>query len=642
MTNRLADASSLYLRQHAENPVDWHEWGPDAFALARERDVPIFLSVGYASCHWCHVMARETFSDPEVAAQLNAEYVAVKVDREERPDVDAIYMAAANAMTQGNGGWPMTVLLTPDGRPFHAGTYYPREQVLELLTEATGAWQHHRDAALNFADQLTASVRRALGGPSDAAATAPRTDDLRALITSEQLGDALANLTAHYDAEHPGFGQAPKFPPNTALMFLLRHHARTGAANASAMAQRIGDAMARGGIHDLVGGGFARYATGRAWTVPHFEKMLYDNAQLLRAYAHLWDVSHQPIFERAARGIVAFLRRDLRVGGDDDGFALAASLNAESLVDGRPVEGGSYVWTLPQLDAALGLGSGRLAAEIFHAHPEGNAGPHLPGASVLTLGKDPADVVGTILKHHANAPIPDAAKEDADAWFAGVLGRLAEVRAARPQPERDDKIVLAWNGLAVTALAEAGRIFGEPTWIEDADAVARYLLGAHRVDTADGASWRRTSTAGTAGEGVTAGSADATSADLGNLAEGLLALHDATGDTGWLDAAREVLDDAITLFAADDQNPGAGGFYDVPAAPSDGVALLVRPRTISDATEPSGTAALAGALLRYGQAAGDSRYRLVAQRAVATLAPLAVAEPLFSGAVLAAAEGFLS
>ena len=611
MANRLASATSPYLLQHAQNPVDWWEWGPEAFAEAKRRDAPILLSVGYAACHWCHVMAHESFEDEEVAAVLGDGFVAVKVDREERSDVDAIYMGATQALS-GSGGWPMTCVLTPDGRPFHAGTYYPRVRFLELLAAASAAWHGNRAEVEGFADRLTGALREHLGvdggdgagdevaagevaaGAGGAAAAGAAHDggaahvggaahDAGALpLTDADLRDAVALLARDFDTTHPGFGTAPKFPPSAGLLHLLRHHERTGEPWAIEMAAGIGEAMARGGIHDQLAGGFARYSVDRAWIVPHFEKMLYDNAQLLRAYAHLAvavrgrDASSSALFERAARGIVGFLRRDLRTGQG----AFASALDADTPVagGGAGVEGATYVWTPDEVREVLGAADGDLAAEILDVHAPGTF-EH--GTSVLRLQRDVAEVI------EGRTGAPDAAVADPSGWFEEVQARLLAARDRRAQPARDDKVVTAWNGLAVAALAEAGTLLGEADWVAEAEDVARFLLDSHRVN----GRWRRASIDGVAG------AADAVTEDLGDLAEGLVALHRATGDRAWLDEARDVLDVALRAYAVDEGRPGEGGFYDVPPVPADGVPLLLRPRSLVDLAEPCGTSALAGALL---------------------------------------------
>ncbi|ANC32170.1 thioredoxin domain-containing protein [Isoptericola dokdonensis] len=608
MADRLRSATSPYLLQHADNPVDWWEWGDDAFAEARRRDVPVLLSVGYAACHWCHVMAHESFEDADVAAVINESFVPIKVDREERPDVDAVYMTATTAMT-GQGGWPMTAFLTPDGDAFHCGTYFPREQFVGVLGAVRDAWADARDAVVQRAAAVTDAVTEATG-PLPGAPL----DDVT-------LAEAVAVLRRDADVVRGGFGGAPKFPPSMTLEHLLRHHARTGDANALAMVERTGEAMARGGLYDQLGGGFARYAVDAAWVVPHFEKMLYDNAQLLRVHAHWWRATGSPLAARVVRETAEFLLRDLRTA--DGGFASA--LDADTPVDdgsgGRHgVEGLTYVWTPAQLREVLGDDDGATAATVLGVTDEGTF-EH--GTSTLQLRHDPDPT-----------------------WWARVRPALLDARAARPQPARDDKVVTAWNGLAVAALADAGALFGRDDWVDAARECADLLLRRHVVD----GRLRRASRDGVVG------AAPGVAADHGDLAEGLLALHQATGEARWLAAAGDLLDTALARFAA----PGSGFGPDAPHGPDgagapaagsggpadlgffdvadDAERLVVRPRDPSDGPEPSGQSALAGALTTYAALTGSSRHRAAAEAAVRASGTLARRAPRFAGWTLATAE----
>ncbi|GAA1260963.1 thioredoxin domain-containing protein [Saccharothrix xinjiangensis] len=574
MANRLASSTSPYLLQHADNPVDWQEWSPEAFAEARERDVPVLLSVGYAACHWCHVMAHESFEDEATAAYLNEHFVSVKVDREERPDVDAVYMAVTQAMS-GHGGWPMTCFLTPGGEPFYAGTYYPPHpargmpsfrQVLEAVARA---WREQRDEVTGSA---AAVVRQLEFTPLPGSA-----------VDDDVLAGAVVSLLGHFDLANGGFGGAPKFPPSTVLEFLLRHHERTGSVEALSMVSATCDAMASGGLHDQLAGGFARYAVDAAWVVPHFEKMLYDNALLLRVYAHLARRTAEHRHARVARGTAEFLLRDL--GTPEGGFA--ASLDADT--DG--VEGATYVWTPAQLVEVLGLADGVRAAELHGVTDEGTF-EH--GASTLRLLGDPD---------------PDLA------------ARLLEARGRRPQPARDDKVVTAWNGLAITALAEAGAALGEPRWVEAAVRAAELVLRVHVVD----GRLRRTSRHGVAGR------AAGVLEDHGCLAEGLLALHQATGERRWLTAACELLDTALARFAGEE--PGV--HHDTA---DDAETLVRRPSDPSDNATPSGASSLASALVTASALGGPTGYREAAGAAVARAGLLAAREPRFAGHWLSAAE----
>ncbi|MGY1774859.1 thioredoxin domain-containing protein [Geodermatophilus sp. SYSU D00804] len=583
MPNRLAAATSPYLLQHADNPVDWREWGEEAFAEARERDVPVLVSVGYAACHWCHVMAHESFEDEATAAQMNAGFVCVKVDREERPDVDSVYMTATQALT-GSGGWPMTVFTTPDGRPFYCGTYYPPRPAggvpafRQVLTAVSEAWTQRRDQLEEAGTRIAEGISRRLdlGPPTP--------------LSAADLDGAAAAVAADHDDRHGGFGGAPKFPPSMLLEFLLRHAARSGDARSLEVARRTLEAMARGGIHDQLAGGFARYSVDERWVVPHFEKMLYDNALLLRVYLHLWRATGEEWARRVADATAAFLVRDL--GTPEGGFASA--LDADT--DG--VEGLTYVWTPAQLTEVLGDDDGRWAAELFAVTGRGTF-EH--GTSTLQLPRDPDD----------------------PARFASVRERLLAARARRPQPARDDKVVTAWNGLAVAALAEHGVLTGTPASVDAARRPAELLADVHWV----GGRLRRASRDGVAG--TPAGVLE----DHGDLAEGLLALHQATGEGRWLDWAGDLLDVVAEQFL------DADGWHDTAA---DAEALVHRPFDPADGPTPAGVAAAAGAFVTYAALAGSPRHRELGEAATGQLGVLVRRAPRAAGWAAAVGEALLA
>jgi uncharacterized protein YyaL (SSP411 family) len=572
VANRLATATSPYLLQHKDNPVDWWEWGDEAFAEARRRGVPIFLSVGYAACHWCHVMAHESFEDDATAAQLNAEYVCVKVDREERPDVDAVYMDAPVSMT-GQGGWPMTVVLDHDGSPFFAGTYFPdrprmgQPSLRQLLTALTEAWRDRPDDVRRSAASVREHLARqtALGGDA---------------LTAEDLDAAVELVGQDFDAARGGFGGAPKFPPSMVLELLRR---RPGARE-RAMLDTTLDAMARGGIHDQLGGGFARYSVDDAWVVPHFEKMLYDNAQLVGLYAR-WGT---PLGDRVATMAADFLLRELRT--TEGGFASALDADSEG------EEGRFYVWTPGQLTDVLGVDDGRWATELFAV-----TGTFEHGTSTLRLPRDPDD------------------------WerFDDVRARLLEVRGSRVRPARDDKVVAAWNGLAIAGLCDAGRLLGREEYVDAARGAGDLLARRHLEDDR----LRRVSRDGRVG--APAGVLE----DYGAVAGGFLALCGVTADERWLSAATTLLDTALRLFRADD-----GGFHDTP---SDGERLVARPRDPSDNASPSGTSATVHALLGAHALTGEGRWLEAAEEALATVSTLGRRAPRFAGWSLAAAQALV-
>ncbi|MBF6078996.1 thioredoxin domain-containing protein [Nocardia beijingensis] len=601
--NRLGEATSPYLRQHADNPVHWREWDAEALAEARERDVPVLLSVGYASCHWCHVMAHESFEDQATADQMNENFVCVKVDREERPDLDAVYMNATVAMT-GQGGWPMTCFLTPDGEPFYCGTYYPKlprggmPSFTQLLTAVTETWQHRRDEVNQASAQVAAALRDQAGGLPDADLT----------ITPQLLAHAVAAVLRDEDTEHGGFGGAPKFPPSALLEGLLRHWERTGDRAVFDVVARTAEAMARGGIYDQLRGGFARYSVDAAWVVPHFEKMLYDNAQLLRAYAHLARRSTSELPEslshRVTRETARFLLDDL--GTAQGGFASALDADTH-LEPGKPgVEGATYVWTPAELAGVLGPIDGAWAAEFFGVTTAGN---FEQCTSVLTRYTEPATP-------------QDAAR------LEHVRAALIAARDRRPQPDRDDKVVTAWNGMAITALAEAAGALDEPEWTAAAVRCARFLLAEHVVD----GRLRRASLGGVVG------AASGILEDHAWLVTGLLALHQATGELVWLDEAQRLLDVAIEHFADPDR---PGSWFDTA---DDAETLVARPRDPIDGATPAGASALAEALLTAAAASDPDRavrYRELADSTLDRGAIVLARAPRSAGQWLIVAEAAL-
>ncbi|MEU9999759.1 thioredoxin domain-containing protein [Streptomyces sp. NPDC050848] len=592
MPNRLAHETSPYLLQHADNPVDWWPWSAEAFEEARRRDVPVLLSVGYSSCHWCHVMAHESFEDETTAAYVNEHFVAVKVDREERPDVDAVYMEAVQAAT-GQGGWPMTVFLTPDAEPFYFGTYFPPESrhgmpsFGDVLDGVARAWTDRRDEVGEVAGKIVKDLSaRSLAFGGDGVPGEP------------ELAQALLGLVREYDSTSGGFGGAPKFPPSMALEFLLRHHARTGAEGALQMASDTCEAMARGGIYDQLGGGFARYAVDREWVVPHFEKMLYDNALLCRLYAHLWRATGSDLARRVALETADFMVRELRT--PEGGFASALDADSDDGT-GKHVEGAFYVWTPDQLTAVLGEEDGEYAARYFGVTPEGT---FEEGASVLQLPQD-------------------AGVADADR-ISSIKERLLAAREGRERPGRDDKIVAAWNGLAIAALAETGAFFDRPDLVERATEAADLLV---RLHMGEGARLFRTSKDGKAG--ANAGVLE----DYADVAEGFLALAGVTGEGVWLEFAGFLLDIVLDQFVAE-----GGALYDTA---HDAEALIRRPQDPTDNATPSGWTAAAGALLSYAAHTGSEAHRSAAEGALGVVKALGPRAPRFIGWGLATAEALL-
>jgi uncharacterized protein YyaL (SSP411 family) len=584
MANRLAHETSPYLLQHADNPVDWWPWSPKAFKEARRRDVPVLLSVGYSSCHWCHVMAGESFEDATTAAYMNAHFVNIKVDREERPDVDAVYMEAVQAAT-GQGGWPMTVFLNADGEPFYFGTYYPPEprrgmpSFPQVLEGVTSAWKDRRDEVTEVAGRSLAQGGDGVPGEAE-------------------LAQALLGLTREYDARHGGFGGAPKFPASMTLEFLLRHHARTGSEGALQMAADSAEAMARGGIYDQLGGGFARYSVDREWIVPHFEKMLYDNALLCRVYAHLWRSTGSDLARRVALETADFMVRELRTA--EGGFASALDADSDD-GSGKHVEGAFYVWTPEQLRAVLGEDDAEFAAGYLGVTQEGT---FEEGASVLQLPQSGAVV--------------DAAR------VISVRERLLAAREERPRPGRDDKVVAAWNGLAIAALAETGAYFDRPDLVERATEAADLLVRVHMNEAARLA---RTSKDGRTG--ANAGVLE----DYGDVAEGFIALAGVTGEGAWLEFAGFLLDIVLGQFVSE-----RGTLFDTA---HDAEKLIRRPQDPTDNATPSGWTAAAGALLSYAAHTGSEPHRAAAEAALGVVKALGPRAPRFIGWGLAVAEAAL-
>jgi len=578
MGNRLAQETSPYLLEHADNPVDWYPWGPEALARARAEHKPILLSIGYSACHWCHVMARESFEDPQTAALMNRDFVSIKVDREERPDLDQVYMRAVQGMT-GSGGWPMTVFLLPDGTPFFAGTYFPPSdrfgmpsfpRVLAAVADAFAK----RPADV---EETAAQVRDFLNRPSVPLAVGA--------LTPALLDEAAAGLARDFDAVHGGFGGAPKFPQPMLVEVLLRHHVRTGQGAAMEMALQTLRAMANGGIHDQLGGGFHRYAVDDHWLVPHFEKMLYDNALLARAYLDAWQLTHDPAFRHVAEDTLAFVLRELT--SPEGGFY--SSLDADS--EGE--EGRFYLWTPQELEAVLGADQAGVLAAVFDVTAAGN----FEGRNILH-------------------PVAAGATELLDA----ARDRLMAFRSQRVRPHRDEKVIAGWNGLMLHAVADAGRVLDRPDLTTAAKANADFLLSHMR----HGGRMRRSYKDGRA---PLAGYLE----DQAAVADGLLALYEATFDPRWLDDVRGLVTEMVSAF----WDQASGAFFDTA---QDQERLVARPQDVTDNAIPSGTSLAVDVLLRAGMLLGEPPWVDIARATLERLAPTAAKAPLAFGRLLEALD----
>ena len=576
MANRLAGETSPYLLQHAHNPVDWYPWGEEALQRARTEDKPILLSVGYSACHWCHVMERESFEDPRIAALMNDHFVNIKVDREERPDVDAIYMQAVQALS-GRGGWPMTVFLTPDGRPFHGGTYYPPEDrhgmpgFPRVLMTMAQAYRERREDVLKAAEQLTSHLEP--GVPVGAGGEGA--DRLSPAL----LDEAAQRLASQFDAANGGIGGAPKFPAAMALDFLLRHHVRTGNRHSLEMVEFTLQKMANGGIYDQLGGGFHRYAVDDIWLVPHFEKMLYDNALLVRLYVRAFQATGNAYYRRIAEETIDYVLREMT----DPAGGFYSSQDADS----EGVEGKFFAWTTAQLAEVLGADEARLIARLYGATERGN----FEHTNVLHRPAALAEIAGQ--EGIAEAELAERLER--------ARHRLFEAREGRVKPGRDDKVLAAWNGLMLRSLAEAAAVLEREDYARAAVTNAEFLLRELRQGDKVLRSWKD-------GRAKLDGYLE----DYALLADALLAIHSLTFDGRWLREARAVATAMVDRFWEHD--PGL--FYDTA---SDAERLIVRPRDVLDNATPSGNSVATGVLLRLAALTGDADAE---RRSTAVLAAL--------------------
>ena len=576
MPNRLAGETSPYLLQHAGNPVDWYPWGPEALERAKREDRPILLSVGYSACHWCHVMERESFENDETAALMNREFVNIKVDREERPDIDAIYMAAVQALS-GHGGWPMTVFLTPDGRPFYGGTYFPPEDrgglpgFPRLLAAMVDAYRTKKGDVLLSTTEIAGRVQQ-MSAPRHSAE----------LLTAELLDAAFASVQRHFDPEEGGVGTQPKFPQPLVIEFLLRHWARTGSAEALDMAELTLQKMARGGIYDQIGGGFARYSTDRQWLVPHFEKMLYDNALLARAYTHAFQATGSAAYRRVVEETLEYVRREML----DPAGGFYSSQDADS--EGE--EGRFYVWTPDEIDAVVGPSDGAVARAYYGVTEGGN----FEHRNILHVGANAPETAAQLgISAHGLAAVLDRARP-----------KLLEARARRIAPGLDDKVLVSWNAMMLEAFAEAGAALANEEWVAGARRNAAVLL----ENLFDGGRLLRTWKAG--GSRLLA-----YLEDYALLGGALLTLYEATFETRWLAEAHRLADGMLDLF----WDESAESFFDTG---HDHEELFVRPRDVFDNPMPSGGSAAAMLLLRLAVFTGDASYQRTAVAALRSVRDL--------------------
>jgi len=589
MSNHLANQTSPYLLQHATNPVDWYPWGNEALEKARREDKPIFLSIGYAACHWCHVMAHESFEDPEIAAILHSGFISIKVDREERPDLDSIYMAAIVSLT-GQGGWPMTIFLTPTLEPFYGGTYFPRERrhglpsFKELLLFLSDAWKDRRSEITKSAQQLSLHLKQH-----------SKRGETPGTLNPEALDIATDRLIAEYDFEYGGWGAAPKFPQPMAIEFLLQRHL-SGHPKALETAFHALEQMARGGLYDVVGGGFSRYSTDKSWLVPHFEKMLYDNAQLVRVYLHAWQINHEPIFRRVVEETLEFIRREML----DQQGGFYSSLDADS--EGK--EGKFYVWSLDEICHILGDDS-PFFEKVYHASEGGN------WEGKLVLQQSVNDTTLASLNGMSRDQVVDR--------LNNCHARLYKERNKRIRPGTDDKILTGWNGLMLSAYADAGRVFNNASYLEIAGCNADFLLNCLHTGGKLRRTWRR----GQSGLEVFL-------EDYAGLILGLLELYQGDLNPRWFREARQLAEEMLTHFSDPE-----GGFFDTP---HDAEALLTRPKDLQDNATPSGNALAVEALIRLDALNVVPEWRHIAEKALGMVADLAPNYPTAFGRWLSAAN----
>ena len=593
-TNRLIDETSPYLLQHAHNPVDWYPWGEEALQRARSEDKPILLSVGYSACHWCHVMERESFEDEETAAQLNRDFVSIKVDREERPDVDAIYMEAVQALTR-HGGWPMTVFLLPDGTPFYGGTYFPKESryglasFREILSAVAEAYRDQRESVLQGAEQLSQVIRQS-----------PRLER-RDALTAGLLEQAEAAAGAGFDERYGGFGGAPKFPQPMNLEAMLRLWRRSGQESTLRMVRVTLEGMARGGMYDQLAGGFHRYSVDARWLVPHFEKMLYDNAQLATVYLHAFQATGDGFFRRIATETLDYVLREMTA--PEGGFYSAQDADSEG------EEGKFFVWAPEEVTSLLGAEDARLFNATFDVTPEGN----FEGHNILHLERPLEEVARSL----------DVPPADLEAALERGKRALFAAREQRVKPGRDEKVLTAWNGLMLRALAEAGAVLGRNDYLSAARRNAAFVLGNLQ---APGEGWRllRSYKDGQA-------KFNAYLEDYAFYADGLLALYEATFDPRWFEAARGLAQTIVEQFADEE----GGGFFDTSA---DHETLLTRPKDLYDNATPAGNSVAVEVLLRLAAYTGEGDYRERAERYLSALAASVAQHPAAFGRLLSALD----
>ena len=596
MANRLINETSPYLLQHAHNPVDWYPWGPEALERARAEDKPILLSVGYSACHWCHVMERESFENGDIAALMNESFISIKVDREERPDIDSIYMSAVQAMT-GSGGWPMTVFLTPDGKPFYGGTYFPPEDragmpgFSRVLSSMAAAYRQNRADVIQTTDKLLEHMRQA-------AAAARSVDPL----TADVMSRAFSGISGQFDDKHGGTGMQPKFPQPMIYEFLLRHYSRTGDPQALKMVELTLDRMATGGIYDQLGGGFHRYSTDMFWLVPHFEKMLYDNALLVRLYIHAYQVTGKHLYKRVVEETLDYVLREMTDARG--GFYSAQDADSEG------EEGRFFVWRPEQVVEVLGKDEGETINRYYGATLQGN----FEGRTILNVTADPAGF----------ARDQGLSEADFTALLRSARERLYEARELRVHPERDDKVLTAWNGLMMAAFAEAAAVLDRSDYARVAERNAAFVLDNLRENGRLLRTYKD-------GRARLKGYLE----DYAFLIGGLLALHEATLQVRWLSEAIEVGHAMVELF----WDEPSGWFFDTGA---DHEELVVRPRDVQDNAIPSGSSAAVDVLLRLAVIAGDGELERRAATALRASRDLMARFPAGAGHWLCALDFYLS